>query len=138
MKRLEDIPKKQAFKVPDGYFDELPMRIQARIAAESPKPIYLTIGKLTMRYALPILFVGIISVALWDNFSSKNTDPIAALDSVPNEQLLAYLEADEISLEEIIENASFTTETVDALHQPYQEVTDAELTEIADDYDFNF
>ena len=36
MKKLEDIPKKEIFDVPDGYFEKLPGKIQARISGSVP------------------------------------------------------------------------------------------------------
>jgi hypothetical protein len=36
MKKLEDIPKKTIFEVPEGYFDKLPGVIQSRIAEQNP------------------------------------------------------------------------------------------------------
>jgi hypothetical protein len=136
MKRLEDIPKKQSFKVPDGYFDDLPMRIQARIQAQEQKPSWSFNFSLALKYALPVLVVGIISVALW-NRTPKDEDAFARLDTVPTEQLLAYLESDEITTDEIIENASFTNSAINSLYQQ-EEGSVEELDEVAKQYDFNF
>ena len=35
MKKLEEIPKKEVFKVPEGYFENLPGIIQARVAQQN-------------------------------------------------------------------------------------------------------
>ncbi len=138
MKRLEDIPKKQNFKVPDGYFDELSMRIQARIEAGQPKyKVSLSYGKLALRYALPVVLVGVISVALWNNYSAKNEDPMAALENIPAGQLLAYLESDEISTDDIMEHAAFSNSTVDEMQKQYDGISDSELDELANEYDIN-
>ena len=37
--KLEDIDKKLPLKVPEGYFEELPMKIQARVQ-EKPAPAF--------------------------------------------------------------------------------------------------
>jgi hypothetical protein len=138
MKRLEDIPKKQNFKVPDGYFDELPMRIQARIEANKPTSVVsFSYGKLALRYALPVVLVGVISVVLWNNYSAKSEDPMAALENIPAEQLVAYLESDEISTDDIIEHAAFSNATADELQKPYDGISDSELDELANEYDIN-
>ena len=34
MKKLEDIPKKQNFEVPEGYFEKLPGIIQSRVTQQ--------------------------------------------------------------------------------------------------------
>jgi hypothetical protein len=139
MKRLEDIPKKQSFKVPDGYFDDLPMRIQARIQETEKKPswAWMPAPSFALKFALPVILVGIVSVVVWNNLSSTK-DPFAKLDSVPTEQLLAYLESDDITTEEIIENARFTNATINTLYEQDEEVPAEELDELAKQYDFNF
>jgi hypothetical protein len=137
MKRLDDIPKKQAFKVPDGYFDDLPMRIQARIQVQEKKSAGSFHFSLALKYALPVLLVGIISVVLW-NRSPKDEDVFAKLDSVPTEQLLAYLESDEITTEEIIESATFTNAAINTLYERQEEMPAEELDELTQQYDFNF
>jgi hypothetical protein len=139
MKRLEDIPKKQSFKVPDGYFDDLPMRIQARILETEKKSSWswMPSPSFALKFVLPVLLVGIVSVVVWNNLSSTK-DPFAKLDSVPTEQLLAYLESDDITTEEIIENATFTNATINTLYEQDEEVPEEELDELAKQYDFNF
>jgi hypothetical protein len=138
MKRLEDIPKKQSFKVPDGYFEDLPMRIQARIETEKPKSVVsFSYGKLALRYALPIILTGIVSVVVWNNYAAKTEDPLVTLENVAAEQLVAYLENDEISADDILENASFSNTMVDEMQQPYEGISDKELDELANEYDLN-
>jgi hypothetical protein len=137
MKRLEDIPKKESFKVPDGYFDDLPMRIQARIQEAEKKTVWLPNLSFALKFALPSILVGIVSVVLWNNLSKKE-DAFANLDTVPTEQLLAYLEADEITTEEIIANTEFSDSEINSLYQPHEELRDDELDELTKQYDFNF
>jgi hypothetical protein len=138
MKRLEDIPKKQSFKVPDGYFEDLPMRIQARIETEKPKSVVsFSYGKLALRYALPIILIGIVSAVVWNNYAAKTEDPLVTLENVAAEQLVAYLENDEISADDILENASFSNTMVDEMQQPYEGISDKELDELANEYDLN-
>jgi hypothetical protein len=139
MKRLEDIPKKQSFKVPDGYFDDLPMRIQARIQETEKERSWswMPAPSFALKFALPVILIGIISVVFWNKLST-NEDAFAKLDSVPTEQLLAYLESDEITTEEIIENGTFTSSTINTLYEQNEELPTEELDELAKQYDFNF
>jgi hypothetical protein len=74
---------------------------------------------------------------VWVNLP-KTKDALANLDTIPTEQLLAYLEADEISTEEIIENVNFTNAAINSLYQQPEEFTSHELDELAQQYDFNF
>jgi hypothetical protein len=137
MKRLEDIPKDPSFKVPEGYFDELPMRIQARVQENQNRPAWISNYSVALKFALPIVFIGIISVVLWTNRPAKE-DVFTRLDSVPTEDLLAYLESDEITTEEIIENASFENTTLNSLYPQEEELAEEELDELTKQYDFNF
>jgi hypothetical protein len=137
MKRLDEIPKKQIFTVPDGYFEDLPMRIQARIQTPERKSSWIPEFNLALKFALPIVLFGVISVIVWVNLP-KTKDALANLDTIPTEQLLAYLEADEISTEEIIENVNFTNAAINSLYQQPEEFTSNELDELAQQYDFNF
>ena len=138
MKRLEDIPKKQSFKVPDGYFEDLPMRIQARIEAEKPKPVVsFNYGKLATRYALPAILIGIVSVGLWNHYAVKAEDPLLALETVSADQLVAYLENDEVTADDILEHAAFSNTVVNEMQKPYEGISDKELDELANEYDIN-
>jgi cobalamin biosynthesis protein CbiG len=136
VKRLEEIPKKQFFKVPDGYFDELPTRIQSRVQSVERKTSWVPNLSPAWKLALSIVLVGMISIGVWVN-SNKPKDWMAALDTVPAEQLLAYLELEEITTEEILENASFSNSTINTLYSP-EELTPDELEEVVQQFDFNF
>jgi hypothetical protein len=61
MKNLENIPKKNIYEVPEGYFDKLPGIIQARIAAETPETKKSPFFLYSIRFALPALLIGAIS-----------------------------------------------------------------------------
>jgi len=50
--QLNDLKKENILKVPEGYFDDLPMRIQSRI--EQPKSIWEhSTLSFSLKYALP-------------------------------------------------------------------------------------
>lgn len=136
MKKLEDIPKAQPFQVPDNYFEDLPMRIQARIQKPERKSVWAGEWGLALKLAIPVLIIGIGAVLFWPKVQVAS-DPVANLDSVPTSELLAYLEADEISTEEILENGSFTAASLENLYT-HEDIDAAELNEAAQQYDFNF
>lgn len=136
MKKLEDIPKAQPFQVPDNYFEDLPMRIQARIQKPESRSVWAGEWGLALKLAIPILIIGIGAVLFWPRVPLSN-DPLASLDSVPTSELLAYLEADEISTEEILENGSFTATSFSDV-DPTSTIQDKDMNEIIQQYDFNF
>ena len=136
MKKLADIPKTQPFKVPDNYFEDLPMRIQARIQKPEPKSLWAGEWGLALKLAIPVLVIGIGAVVFWPSVAI-NADTTASLDSVPTTELLAYLESDELSIEEIIENGSFTAASLNDL-SPTSTIEDNDMNEFIQQYDFNF
>ncbi|MCE2994771.1 MAG: hypothetical protein ACK5RG_09590 [Cyclobacteriaceae bacterium] len=136
MKKLEDIPKAQPFQVPDNYFEDLPMRIQARIQEPERKSVWAGEWGLALKLAIPVLVIGIGAVIFWPS-AKTDSDPLANLDSVPTSELLAYLESDEISTEEILENGSFTTTSFSDV-DPTSTIEDKDMNEFIQQYDFNF
>ena len=113
MKKLEDIPKKNIFEVPDGYFDRLPMKIQARVeTTDKTRPI--PIWNLALRYALPVVIVGF---ALFYYFKPKPDQTENLLASISNENLIAYLDESDIEESDLLEIANFNESDADSLSQ---------------------
>jgi hypothetical protein len=137
VKRLEDIPKKQPFTVPEGYFDDLPMRIQARLQKPEAHPFWSTNWGLSLKLTVPVLAIGVVAILFW-NIPTQSKDPFAKLDTIPSEQLLAYLESDAITTEEVIENVTFTNSSIHNLYSEEDGITPSDINEMVQLYDFNF
>ncbi|MEQ9008235.1 MAG: hypothetical protein RLP12_10145 [Ekhidna sp.] len=89
--KLDDIDKQEQFKVPDGYFEDLPMRIQKRIQVETPvSRSKRTAWSLAM--AVSLLFI--IAYV----FIIPDGDPTAEelLAEVSQDELIAYLDVVEL------------------------------------------
>jgi len=113
MKKLDDIPKKNIFDVPEGYFDRLPMKIQARL--EKPEKTQSTaVWSLSLRYALPAL---VVIFALVYFIQPKSLEPEELLASIPDEHLMAFLDESDISESELLEAANFEAWDADSLSQ---------------------
>jgi len=113
MKKLDDIPKKNIFEVPDGYFDRLPMKIQAR--AEITKETHsIPVWNLAVRYALPIVIVGFALVYFFKPRAHQTEELLA---EVSNEHLVAYLSETDINLNDLLEIANFNEFDADSLNQ---------------------
>ena len=115
--RLDDIDKKIDFKVPDGYFEELPLKIQQRIQEENKEARTFILPSWSYAMAAAVLLI-ITFVFLF-----QDTAPTAEslLAEVPEEALIAYLEEIEIdeydlasTLPEDTENLEF--EEIDLLN----------------------
>jgi hypothetical protein len=113
MKKLEDIPKKEIFTTPEGYFDALPGKIQARISAKPEKQPFFAY---TLKYALPV--IALLAAGIFWYTANQETTPADAesiLASVETEALIAYLDESEISTEDLIENLEFRTDDIEAI-----------------------
>jgi hypothetical protein len=113
MKKLEDIPKRNIFEVPEGYFDRLPLQIQSRIEKEAPNKITLPSFSLSWQYAIPVLAIGFAAYILWPT-SKPEQDSLLA--SVSTEHLVAYLNETDISTEDLLEETSLNETDADSLN----------------------
>jgi len=114
MKRLEEIPKKTLFEVPDGYFDQLPNAIQARVSTHHPEAAWTGYGRLAVRFALPVVVAAAVVYFLTDR-SPQSTEELLA--SIETEQLVAYLQESEISTDDLLEYAPLEDEEVQAIEE---------------------
>lgn len=111
MKKLEDIPKKEIFTVPDGYFDKLPGLIQARVAAPDRSREFLP--AFSWKVALPAAMV-VAAGIFWLTSPAEPKDAESILASVETHDLVAYLnESEEVSVDEVLESVEFNDSDVD-------------------------
>ncbi len=112
MKKLEDIPKKEVFNVPDGYFDKLPGIIQARVAAPQSqrKPVW----RFALRYALPVVVL-LAVFTFWFNRIPKVVDAEQLLSSIQTEDLVAYINDSDITTEELLSDIQLDEEDADEI-----------------------
>lgn len=112
MKKLEDIPKKQVFEVPDGYFEKLSSTIQSRVAEKESRRASIFSFPAAVRYALPAIILIAVGV-LWFNTPATQNDTESMLASINTEDLVAYLNDSEISTEELVNAAEFDAGDLD-------------------------
>lgn len=113
MKKLEDIPKNHPFKVPEGYFDKLPGMIQARIAEKSDVKEAKPYFRYALQYALPVLILAVVVVIYLVPRSTQDVNTMLA--SVSTDELVVYLEESEITTEELLDEMTLDTESVEAI-----------------------
>jgi hypothetical protein len=140
MKKLEDIPKENIFKTPEGYFDRLPGVVQSRIAEKSKQrtPFFQT--GFALRYALPVLILAAAGIFWFNNTSRINslTDIETELENVSPDQLSIFLNDTDLSTDELIETMTWSaTDLQDLESEVYStlEVTSEEIESVLDDYD---
>lgn len=102
MRKLEDISKENMFRVPEGYFERLPGVIQARIAKPAPSIWFIPVFK----FAVPAMAF-IIALSFWLNSGSSNSIE-DQLNEIQTEQLLAYLDNNEVSVDLLSDEISLS------------------------------
>ena len=120
MKKLEDLPKRVDYKVPDGYFDSLPGRVQARVNAGNERSWRFNLG-LSMRYALPLVVLLGIGI-FWYNQSNQSIE--TQLSGIDEGQLEWFID-DDLTSEELVENVSWSPEDLEALEDEVYNALDA-------------
>lgn len=135
MAKLEDIPKKEIFNAPEGYFDTLPGRIQARIEKDhniARRPVV----SFSLKYALPALIVAAAGI-FWFTSANKPLDVDSMLSAIETQDLVAYLDESDISTDEVIESGNFSTTDVHEIEgEVYNlDITNEDMTDITDDLD---
>ena len=99
---LDSIEKKAVYNIRNGYFDELPTRIQNRVISTEHRNSPGFILSLSLKYALPVIALIIMSIYFVNRFENAELDVQALIDEVTTEQLVAYLNDSDISTDEIL------------------------------------
>ena len=138
MKNLENIPKKNVFEVPEGYFDSLPGIIQTRIAAEKPYSMRYRVV-CSLKYALPALAIVLIAFFFWSKPVGQSTEDLLA--SVDSSSLVAYLEDSDISSDDLLESIPLQTDEVDAIQENSMDeiqANDLDLKTLRDEFGVDY
>lgn len=134
MKKLEDIPKKQVFKTPEGYFDRLPGVIQSRIEAER-KERWSFSWSTSLKVALPTLVV-VVALVFW--LQPVPQDIAQELDQIDTDQIAFYLDEIDVSTEELTSEIEWSTADLDDLeHEVYFNMDNSELDELMENIELD-
>lgn len=120
-KKLDDIGKKPSFKVPDGYFEDLPLKIQNRI--ETEKSNNRSIQLPAWSYAMAAAVVIIVSFTLFFGRNDNHVEKLLA--EISEEDLVAYI--DEMDLDEYDLAATFPETTDDLEFDDLEMMNDLDL-----------
>lgn len=132
MSKLEDIPKRDIFKVPDGYFETLPSIIQARVAKKESS--WAPLFQASLKYALPILAIAVGIFWLMPATKATN-DTEQLLASIHATDLIEYIQESEMNTEELLENIDLEQVNADSLYLFDSEMplSEIDLDEIVSD-----
>ncbi len=135
MKKLENIPKKNIYEVPEGYFDKLPGIIQARVTNENPKKEFVFYWRTSLKYALPVVLIAVAGF-FWFSQQAKPTDVDSILASIETEELVAYINASDISTDELLDSFAFDSEEISNIEdEAYGALYEEELDALLDEFD---
>src|SRR5258708_37341727 len=115
MKKLEDIPKKNVFEVPEGYFDRLPGIIHARTAEVKIESQWMPHLRYSLKYALPALVIALAAFFYLMEPAVQSAEELLA--SVDTANLIAYLEESDISSDDLLDNIPLNRDEASAIHQ---------------------
>lgn len=135
MKKLEDIPKNNAFKVPEGYFDRLPGIIQARITAVKPQPWWTPFLRYGLRFAIPVMAITVAALFYRNGSGAPSTEELIA--SVDSANLVAYLGDTDISSDDLLETISLDGNEAEAIQENSMEeiiLNDAALDSLTNEF----
>jgi hypothetical protein len=124
MKKLEDIPKKNIFEVPEGYFEKLPGIIQARVANPEPTRWFVP----SLKFALPILAFVAVGIFWFTSQTGKSIEE--QLSGIQTEQLIAYLDDSDLTMDDLAETVTWSDTDLNELEEKVYssiEVTGDEL-----------
>jgi hypothetical protein len=108
--KLSDLDNKVPFSVPEGYFDELTVSIQNKI---HHKPHQEWVPQKQLRWALASAAMVILVAVIWIALPSKQLSAEQLLAQVSEEDLMAYLDIQEISEDDLLDGVN--TEIIDQL-----------------------
>ncbi|GAB3939941.1 hypothetical protein GCM10028805_00960 [Spirosoma harenae] len=106
--RLDELPpehplRQHPFVAPDGYFDDLPSRVQARVA-HKPKSAF-RISWSWQRTAASLAGASLIAVLVWQTLPQRQESlGNEALAGVSNDVIMAYLNDQGVNADELIDN----------------------------------
>lgn len=132
--KLENLPKKDILKAPEGYFETLPERILERIDEEETNtstvwwPVYSAV-------AAVVVMLIVALVVLMDVGEPQSAEELLADVSVAD--ISAYLEYEEVSWYELAAELDETTETAETETTvlPELELSEEELELLNERYD---
>ena len=137
---IESLERKNIHQVPDGYFDELPLKIQSRIDehVQASSPIFIPRMQMAWGLTAAIAFF-LIGWLIYPQGTKPSTEQLLA--SIDSEALIEYLYEEDISTDEILaaidenyileELETMETEIID------EKLSDEELESIYSELDYS-
>ena len=133
--KLDELPKKQVYSVPDDYFKELPSIIQARVVKPEHIKSPVILWSSALRYALPVLALVMMLVYFGAKLKNDNIDVQAMISEISTEELVLYLTESEITTDELLSLIDINELDIDGLvDENIELLNDSEWDELIEEY----
>ncbi|GAB3966487.1 hypothetical protein GCM10028806_06990 [Spirosoma terrae] len=136
--RLDELPpehplRQQPFRAPDGYFDQLPSRVQARVTRK-PKPAF-SISWSWQRTATSLVGASLIAVMIWKTIPQRQESlGNEALAGVTDDVIAAYLDDQGVDPYELVDSQQIHSSMgSDTTAIQYLNVKPAEIQRLIDE-----
>jgi hypothetical protein len=131
--KLDKLPKKQLYSVPDNYFKELPSIIQARVV--KPEQTRILIWSSALRYALPVIALVMMLIYFGARINNDDIDVQAMIDEIPTEELISYITESEITTDELLSLIDLNEIDVDGMvDENIELLNDNEWDDLLEEY----
>ncbi len=130
---IENMKRENIHRVPEGYFEDLPMKIQSRIAEEPKTVSFIPRMQLALYATAAVILISLSLV-----FFYKTEKPVDYLAQVSTEDIVDYLQEENISsyeiasvidVSELLEDESYLEELED--------FSEEDLESIYSEYDYS-
>jgi len=135
---LQDLKTKEAYTVPQGYFDGFAASVLSKTRQSRPKAkvVSFSSSKPWMKYAVAAAFTGVLLTIGFFTFNKTKTnlqtDPIASLSKVSNQEIITYFETQDLPVDETVVNSGAGQDLNDNdIKDLFDEIPDADLIQFA-------
>ena len=133
--KLDELPKKEVYSVPDNYFKELPSIIQTRVVESEQARTPVLIWSSALRYALPVIALIMMLVYFGTRIKNSDIDVQAMIDDIPTEELISYITESEITTYELLSLIDLNELDVDGMvDENIELLNDSEWDDLLEEY----
>jgi hypothetical protein len=103
--KLTDIPKKDIFQAPDGYFDSLQAKIDERVKGKRPEGRIIGLPVSRIKYISLAVAASIALLIIFLPARQSDPDSPSAADlisEISDEEALAFLRVSEVEIDDIL------------------------------------
>lgn len=138
---IESLDRKNPHQVPDGYFDELPLKIQSRINNQQASSRGIHVIRMQLGWSLTAAVV--IFLLGWFWYPDQGVSPTAddLLAGVDSADLIEYLYEEDISTDEILASidGSYLIEEINTIESDFidPELSEEDIESIYSELDYS-